>query len=76
MTFYEGDEQTGIFQNWFECMEHERKDEFVEYARTVATRFLNHVSRVKKRGLVFRRSVLEIKTNDGWHDIFDPELDQ
>ncbi|MEM7503560.1 MAG: hypothetical protein AAF417_16025 [Pseudomonadota bacterium] len=76
MAFYEGDQETGIYQDWFECMDNENKAEFVEYLRTIVARFFVNSSRVKRRGLVLRRSILEIETDSGWKDIFDPELDQ
>ena len=77
MTFFEADEETSIYQEWFECMEKEDKAEFVEYTRTVAARFLENPSRVRQRGPFFlRRSILEIATDNGWRDIFDPELDE
>ena len=75
MTFYDGDHETGLYQDWFECMGADDKDEFVAYTRTVAARFLEHPSRLKKRGLIFGRWVLEVQIGEGWHNIFDPELD-
>jgi hypothetical protein len=75
MTFYEGNDDIGIYQNWFECMEQEDKAEFVEYARTLISRFFAHATRVRKRGWTFRRSILEIQTEKGWTDIFEPQLD-
>ena len=76
MTFYDGDEGAGVYQDWFECMEHDDKAEFVAYIRTVAARFFSHSSRVRKKGLLLRRSILEIKTDHGWKDILDPGLDR
>lgn len=75
MTFYDGNQETGIYQDWVECMESEDKAEFVEYTRTVVARFFSHPSRVKKHGRILRQSILEIETREGWKDIFDPELD-
>ncbi len=78
MTFFdeEDETETATYQDWFECMEGEDKAEFVEYTRTLTSRFFEHPSRIRRRGLFFRRWMLEIQTDNGWKDIMDPELDR
>ena len=71
-TFYEGDMTSGIYQDWFECMDEEDKTEFVSYIHELLERFFSQRTRVARRGFLLRRSVLEFESPTGWRDLLDP----
>jgi len=69
MTFVQDGED--LYQDWFECMEAEDKQEFVQYVHSIPKRFFNQEVRVKRHGLILRRYVLESKQESGWGNIFE-----
>ena len=52
-------------------MEQEDKLEFVQYLSDIPARYFGSETRIKKRGWIFRRQVLEYKNNEKWVNVFN-----
>ena len=70
LDFYE-DNQI-IFQDWFECLESDEVNDFIEYIEEVTKRFLFNNSRVHKKGFLIKTNELQYLNNDEWLDVFHP----
>ena len=64
--------EVAIFSDWFECLSSDELNDFVSYIELVARRYLYSSTRIFKNGFIFKTSVLQYQTNNGWLNVLHP----
>lgn len=58
-----------VFEDWFECLEQESLESFIEYIKLVSIRYLKNETRVKSKGLLFFRKELQYFNSGTWNNV-------
>lgn len=70
LAYIEG--STTIFEDWFECMEEDEVNDFIEYIDTVTKRYLFNETRIKEKGLLLKNHELQYQSKEGWLNVLHP----
>lgn len=57
-----------MFEDWFECLEQESLESFIEYIKVVSIRYLKNETRIKPKRLLFSREELQYFNGTGWNN--------
>ena len=57
------------FEDWFECLEQESLESFIEYIKLVSIRYLKNETRIKSKGLLFLRKELQYFNGGSWNNV-------
>jgi hypothetical protein len=58
-----------VFEDWFECLEQEPLESFIEYIKIVSIRYLKNETRIKSKGLLFLRKELQYFNGSSWNNV-------